>query len=268
MQMASNPERIGQLKMAAEFCLFDKKLVSSGNSSIVWGLLNALFGASFLTRGNNWGAVSLVLGLALIAVGIYERKVRDPKVIIVSAATLAVLALWNFALIALSAFGNTQSTLGGRRLYWAIAQAWGAWATWKTYSTYKTLHEKADPSTVQQMREYLAEVKKTKPEQSLDLVEFESGGFPESVRCYRLKPVEDLYFVAWYKKQFGSLQLEGIDFVLRQEVLLTPKDGTWSSKKIKTRVQLGPLMLEKVSITPEMAMRINPAARAMALGNT
>src|SRR5947209_52958 len=119
MQMASSPERIGQLKMAGEFCMFDKKLLSSGNSSIVWGLLNSVFGASFLLRGNNWGAVSLVLGLTLIAVGVYERKVRDPKVIIVSAATLAMLALWNFALIALIALGNTQSALGGRRLYWA-----------------------------------------------------------------------------------------------------------------------------------------------------
>jgi hypothetical protein len=35
VRMASSAERIGQLKLAGEFCLFDKKLVSSGNSSIV-----------------------------------------------------------------------------------------------------------------------------------------------------------------------------------------------------------------------------------------
>jgi hypothetical protein len=33
-------------------------------------------------------------------------------------------------------------------------------------------------------------------------------------------------------------------------------------------VQLGPLKLDKVIITPDMALRINPAARMMALGAT
>jgi hypothetical protein len=40
------------------------------------------------------------------------------------------------------------------------------------------------------------------------------------------------------------------------------------SKKIKAIVQLGPLKLEKVSVTPDMAERINPAARGLALGGT
>jgi hypothetical protein len=40
------------------------------------------------------------------------------------------------------------------------------------------------------------------------------------------------------------------------------------SKKIKATVQLGPTNLQKISIAPEMAMRINPAARAVALGTT
>ena len=267
--MASSKERIEQLRLAAEFCLFDKKLLSSGNSSIVWGLLNALLGASLLSRSNNWGAVSLVLGLALIATGLYERRVRDPKVITVSAATLAGLALWNLAVIGLAAIGHTPSALSGRRLYWAIAQALGAWATWKTYSTYKTLHEKTDRITAEQVRGYIGEMKKARPDQSLDLVEFESNaGFVQGTKCYRLRPIDDLYLVALYKKQFRSLQLEDINFVQRQEVLLTPKDGNWSGKKIKARVQLGPLTLEKVSITPEMATRLNPAARAMALVST
>ena len=39
-------------------------------------------------------------------------------------------------------------------------------------------------------------------------------------------------------------------------------------KKIKAIVQLGPLRLDKVTITPDMAERINPAARVMALGST
>jgi hypothetical protein len=267
--MASDPERLKRLAVAGSFCLFDKKLRSSGNGSIVWGVLNVLIGAGILAGNDSWGAVSLLFGLGLIAAGIYERKVRDPKVIIISAATLAGLALWNFTLIILAAADKAQLALGGRTLYWAIAQAWGAYATWKTYSTYKTLREQSDPITVEQVRGYIDELKKAKPDQTVDLIEFElNAGFVKGTQRYRLKPVNDLYFAAQYKAQLGTLQLEEVSFVPRGEVLLTTGGEKWMSKKIKASVQLGPLKLEKVSITPEMATRINPSAQAMALGST
>jgi hypothetical protein len=267
--MAGDPERVKRLGLAGSFCLFDNKLRSSGNSSIVWGLLNLFIGIAVVTADGKWGLVSLLLGAALVAAGVYERTVRDPKVIIISAATLALLALWNFALIGLAALGKVEVALGGRTLFWAIAQAWGALATWKTYSTYKMLREKSDPLTVQQVRGYIDELKKVKPGQSVDLVEFDvNAGFVEGTKRYRLKPIEDLYLAARYKSQLGSLQLEEISFVPRNEVTLTPEGGKWMSKKIKAIVQLGPLKLEKVSITPDMAERINPAARVMALAST
>jgi hypothetical protein len=267
--MASDPQRVEQFTMAGSFCLFDKKLPSSGNASIVWGALNLLIGGALIAANDNWGAVGLLLGLALIAAGVYERTVRDPKVIIISAATLAVLAVWNFALIGLAAMGKAHLAVGGRTLFWAIAQAGGAYATWKTYSTYKMLLEKSDPLTVQQVRGYLDELKKAKPEQSVDLVQFEvNAGFVQGTKRYRLKPMEDLYLVARYKMQLGSSKLEEIDFVLRNQVTLTPEGEKWMSKKIKASVQLGPLKLEKVTITPDMAARIDPAARMISLGTT
>jgi hypothetical protein len=267
--MPSDPQRIEQLTVAGSFCLFDKKLRSSGNSSIVWGVLNLLIGGAVLAANNIWGAVSVLLGLSLIAAGVYERRVRDPKVIIISAATLAGLALWNFTLIGLAAMGKVHLALGGRTFYWAIAQAWGAYVTWKTYSTYETLLEKSDPLTVQQVREYIDELNKAKPEQSVDLVQFEvNAGFVQGTKRYRLKPVENLYLAARYKSQFGSLQLEEVGFVPRNEVTLTPEGEKWMSKKMKASVQLGPLKLDKVIISPDMASRINPAARVTSFSTT
>jgi hypothetical protein len=267
--MASDPQRVERLALAGSFCLFDKKLSSSGTSSIVWGLINLLIGGVVIAQNNNWGAVSLVLGLALIAAGIYERRVREPKVIIISAATLAVLALWNFMLIALAAMGKMQLVLGGRTLFWAIVQAGAAYATWKTYSTYKMLLEKSDPLTVQQVRECVNELKKAKPGQSMDIVQFDANsGFLRSTKRYRLKPIEDLYLVARYRTQFGSLNLEEVNFVQRSEVTLTLEGEKWMSKKIKAAVQLGPLKLDKISITPDMASRISPGARVTSLGTT
>jgi hypothetical protein len=267
--MASDTQRLEQLKLAGAFCLFDKKLRSSGNSSIVWGLLNLLIGGVVIAQHNNWGAVSLILGLALIVAGVYERNVRDPKVIMISAATLGGLALWNFTLIGLAAMGKAHLALGGRTLFWAIAQAWGAYATWNTYSVYKMLQQKSDPLTVQQVREYLVELNKTKAEQSVDLIQFEvNAGFVEGTKRYRLKPVEDLYLAARYKSQLGSLQLEEINFIRRSEVTFASEGEKWMSKKIKASVQLGPLKLDRVTITPDMALRINPSAAVISLGQT
>jgi len=267
--MASDPQRVERLCVAGSFCLFDKKLRSSGNSSIVWGLLNLVIGVALIAGKSNWGAVSLLFGLALVAAGIYERTVRDPQVIIISAATMAVLALWDFTLIGMAAMGKVHLIAGGRTLFWAIAQAWGAYATWKTYSTYKTLLEKSDPLTVQQVRIYVDELKKSKPEQSVDLIQFEvNAGFAQGTKRYRLKPVEDLYLAVRYKSQLGSLQLEEVNFVPRSEVTLSAEGEKWMSKKIKASVQLGPLKLDKVTITPAMAARINPTARAISIGHT
>ncbi len=53
--MTTDPERIKRLEVASAFCLFDKKLRSSGNGSIVWGVLNLSLGACCwqqMTRGS------------------------------------------------------------------------------------------------------------------------------------------------------------------------------------------------------------------------
>ncbi len=119
--------------------------------------------------------------------------------------------------------------------------------------------------TVEQVRGYIDELKKVKPEQSVDLVEFDANaGFLQGTKRYRLKPVEDLYLAARYKAQLGSLQLEEVNFFPRSEVSLSAEGEKWMSKKIKASVQLGSLKLEKVSITPDMAARINPSVTVIA----
>jgi hypothetical protein len=254
-------DRIKRLETAGQFCLFDKKLRSSGNSSMIWGVLNLAIGGLSLAAHSNWAIVSVLLGAALVAAGAYERKVRDPKVIIISAGTLAGLAIWNFTLIGLAASGRVELALGGRTLYWGIAQAIGAYATWKTYNTYKVLRDESDPATVQQVRGYIDEVIKGKPSERLDLVEFDvNAGFVQGTNRYRLMPVEDLYLAARYKSQLGSLKLEEVMFVPRNSVTLTSQGEKWMSKKVKASIQLGPLKLDKVVIHPEMATRVNPGA--------
>jgi hypothetical protein len=267
--MASDPQRMHRLGLGAEFCMFDKKLRSSGNASIIWGILNLLLGGLLVVANDYWGGVSLLLGIGLIAAGFYQRTVRHAEVIIISAATLAVLALWNFTLLILSVMGKVELTLGGRTFYWAIAQAWGAIATWKTYSSYESLLQESDPTTVEQVRGYVSELKKAKPQQTLDLIEFAANaGFLEGTHRYRLKPFDDLYLIARYKLQFRSAKLEEISFIPRSEVTLIPVSGDWSDNKIRASIQLGPRKVKSVTITPDMALRINPSARANVVGTS
>lgn len=259
-------DRIKRLETAGQFCLFDQKLRSSGNSSIIWGILNLMIGAIGLAAHNSWAIVIVVLGIALVVAGGYERTVRDPRVIIISAGTLAGLAVWNVTLIALAAAGRVNLALGGRTVYWAIAQAIGAYATWKTYSTYKVLKAESDPSTVEHVRGYIDESNKARPSERLDLIEFEvNAGFVQGTKRYRLTPVEDLYMAARYKSQFGSLTLEEVAFVPRNSVTLSSQGEKWMSKKIKASVQIGPLKLDNVTIQPDMARRVNPGAPVAAV---
>lgn len=264
--MASSSERLKQLQIAGAFCVFDKKLRSSGTASIVWGAINLLIGVLAVFRNTGWGSVSLILGFGLVIAGIYERTVRDPKVILISAGTLAALALWHFALIVLAATGKVDLALGGRTLYWGIAQAAGAFATWKTYSTYKALRDDSDPLTVEQVRGYLEELKKAKPSESVHVIEFDvNAGFLQATRRYRLLPVEDQFLAAMYKVELGTVGLEGVTFVPRNAVTLCAERGKWTSKKVKASVQLGPLTLQRVSIAPEMVLRMNPGAQTVSV---
>jgi len=262
--MSTAPERLKQLQIAAALCIFDKKLRSSGTSSIIWGTINLLIGALSVSKNAAWGSVSLILGFGLVVAGIYERTVRDPKVIVISAGTLAVLALWHLALFALSATGKVDLAIGGRTLYWGIAQAAGALATWKTYSTYKALRDKSDLLTVEQVRGYIEELKKVNASESVHVIEFDvNAGFLQATRRYRLLPVEGQFLAARFKVELGTIGLEDVTFVQRDAVTLSVEGGKWTSKKVKASVHLGPLLLQKASITPEMALRINPAAQTV-----
>jgi len=54
-------------------------------------------------------------------------------------------------------------------------------------------------------------------------------------------------------------------FVPRNEVTITPEGEKFMSKKMKAMVRLGASTISNVSITPEMAARIDPTLRAISL---
>ena len=122
-------------------CTYDRQLNSSGKGTIGWGVFSFAIGL-FITLNGGWGWINLGFGLLLIATGIYEMKVREPKVIRVSAAVLGLLAVWNIAAIVLSAYFHTRFI--GHGLWIGIAQIFGATSTWKQYDAYAKLRQAAD----------------------------------------------------------------------------------------------------------------------------
>ena len=62
--------------------------------------------------------------------------------------------------------------------------------------------------------------------------------------------------------------MEEVNFVQRNEVTLDLEGEKWMSKKMKATVQLGSQKLDKVSITPDMVSRINPATNLASFSST
>lgn len=152
MQQAQAPattgsSRIEKLNVAAALHQFDKSLNRSAWESLGWGAFSALIGWAQLARNARFGWVNLIFGGLLMVVGLYEKRVREARVIKVSAATLAFLGLWNLTGFIMAIM--EQSRVVGHA--WVAAlQLFGAWTTYKSYSQYAALLANSDPATNQE----------------------------------------------------------------------------------------------------------------------
>jgi hypothetical protein len=59
-----------------------------------------------------------------------------------------------------------------------------------------------------------------------------------------------------------------VSFAPRSDVTVIVEGEKWMSKKMKATVQLGSQKLDKVSITPDMVSRINPATNLASFSST
>jgi len=134
---ANSPERRKRLQIAGAFCVFDKKLRSRGTSSILWG------------------------------------TVRDPKVILISAGTLAVLALWNLALIVLAAIGKTGLALWKQNSLLGNCPGRSSARYVEDLQPVQSSARRVGPLTVEQVRDTWKSSKKAKPKGSVHMIEFD-----------------------------------------------------------------------------------------------
>jgi hypothetical protein len=253
--------RFRALNRAAEFTTFDKSLTSSGRSSIFWGAINLVLAAVLLSSGNRFGVVDAALGTLLVASGIYEMKVRDARVIKISALTLAFLAVWNLGGIALAFATNSRVVFGAHSIWWGIAQAYGAVNTWRSYSAYEALKREADEYLCGRIRESAEHLRSCAPKQTVDVVEFKlTAGFGENEKWVRMMPFEDAVLVGEYTSTFNRLKLLGLGCTSADVVQVEPVGEKWMSKKLKARIRLGDRVIDKAEIDPEMLSRLEALA--------
>ena len=246
-------ERFERLNVAAALRGFDQALVRDAKVTIGWGLFAMIIGAIFLATGR-FGWINLIFGLALVTQGIYEMKVREPRVIIVAAATLGLLAIWNMASLVAAAFLHTR--LGGHPIA-GILQAVGAWTTYGSYSLYAALLAKSDPGTKQELVALMEHIKTVDPCLAHDVAQFEVRNFIDPLQVWRIKSFDGLLLFVKSEEVLGVTKFATECFLAqKQNVRLEIIGEKMFGERQKAVIYAGAHELKNVVITPGMAQKL------------
>jgi hypothetical protein len=218
-QMAMAPAtRLDKLNVAASLHVFDKTLDRSAWESLGWGAFSLVVGIFLLSTGR-FGWINLVFGLLIIIEGLYEKQVREPKVIKVSAATLGLLGVWNLAVFILAAMAKSRF-VGGHPVV-AVMQLLGAWNTYKSYAVYAALLAKSDPGANAEFKALLDQLKNADPKTAPDVAEFTVSKFGSNDVRWRVRSVDGLIFFLGNEVILGRKQSKPTCmFVPREQVKL------------------------------------------------
>jgi len=248
----ANAGRLDKLNSAALLYNFHKKLDRSAWESMGWGAFTLAIALFVFSRGG-FGWVHLAFGILLIAEGIYEKQVREPKVIKVAAATLGLIGLWNLALLVLSIV--TQTRIIGVSPLVSIIQLAGAWSTYKSYAVYAALMASVDPATNAEFKAMFDELKSANPAGSPDVVEFTSSKFLKNDIRWRVRRMDGFLFLMGNETGLGKKPQVTCLFLERGNVRLEILGEKMFGSKQKVSVTAGDLKL-KGTMTAEMSQRM------------
>lgn len=247
--------RIDKLNVAAALHEFDRALNRGAWESLGWGAFSVGIGVILLyTTAHLVGWVNLAFGFLLIAEGLYEKRVREPKVIMVSASTLGLLGLWNL-------YGFVMAMVSNARYVghpWvAIVQLVGAWRTYSSYSKYAALVAASDPATNMEFASILDQVQTSDPASTPDMVEFTASKFGKNDMRWRARRMHDgdLIFFLGNEVVLGRKKSKPTCFfVQRQQVRFEITGEKMFGRKQKAAITAGDQQW-KATIAPEMAQK-------------
>ena len=250
----SGTSRLDKLNVAAALHGFDKSLQRSAWGSLGWGAFSLVIG-TFLLQGSRFGWINVGFGLLLIVEGIYELRVREPRVIKVAAATLGILGLWNLSVVILALIAGSK-VAGGHPLV-ALLQLFGAWTTYQSHAVYAGLLAASDPGANEEFKLLLDQLKNADPATDPDVVEFTSSKFGDKDVRWRIRSMPGFMFLMGNEVLLGRKQQSQphCSFVLPADLKVEITGGKLFGNKQKAIVTAADTQL-KVTIAPEMAAKL------------
>lgn len=244
------PSRIEKLNVAASLHQFDRALNRSAWGSLGWGAFCIVIGWVLLSRNPLGGWLNIGVGALLMIEGLYEKRVREPKVIVVAAATLGILGLWNLTGLIIGLMTHTRVT--GHPVA-AILQLAGAWTTYAAYSTYATLLSSSDPGTNLEFSNLVEQLKTADPATAPEIVEFTSHKFGNNDVRWRAKRVDDLFLFLGNELMLGRKQSKvTCFFVPRRQVKIDITGEKMFGRNQKATITIGTSQL-KATIGADIA---------------
>jgi hypothetical protein len=213
------PPTVGEIQdfqLAADYNIV-RKSRGMGVGSIVWGAINLFVG--WLTfYGDIFSWLLLLLGFSLIVEGTWICFKPSPKGFLVDGIFLLIIGVWNIVitindfivwsqLVGRYYYLSTPSvafiTIGVMQIFWSVFSI-------KRYQRFsKTPSQKPDPNVSSRVDEILESMKKAKPREVYDLIEFTGANTNWKGRLFGdvavlagvsgwiWKSVGDVAFVPW-----------------------------------------------------------------------
>ena len=248
----SATSRLDRLNIAAALLDFDQSLKRSAWGSLGWGIFSLAAGI-WLVLNNRFGWINVAFGLLLMLEGLYEMRVREPKVIQVAAATLGILALWNLSALLLAIAGFR---VAGAHPLVAFGQLLGAWMTYKSYADYAALLAESDPGMNEELKMLIHQLKNADPANDPDVVEFISSRFSDSEIRWRVRSMPGSLFFMGNEMFFGRRRSKATClFVPPADVKIEITGEKTFGNKQKAVVTAAGLRLKAI-FTPEMAQKL------------
>jgi len=248
-------ERLSRLNECLEVLVFDRELLLRGRIHIIIGLINLMNGILQIVKSHPKGYFMSGLGLFLITYGIYETKIRKPYIFKLAAFTMGLTTLWYLGNLIYELFFATHTIPDYLTLYIIITNAYVTFITWKTYFTYKMHFDRADPETMNEVRQYLKQAQDIDPDLREDVMVFNIDTFIGSRYTWRLVPVEDVILCLGFKKDMHKY-LEVTEFITTESIRVELLGEKFMSKNMQAKVTIDKTVIEEVTIEPEMLSRM------------
>jgi len=245
------------LNHAGALHLLRRNLGSAGLSSIIWGIVwTVLFGLALPVAPTPLNVAYFLIGLALIAEGVYVRQKPSASAIRVEAVTLGALGLlgiFRFATALVATSQGQHKSIIGNPLF-ALIMIFNAYQSWAAQKVYTEAEQGTNPEAVATISRILEESKVKDASSSPNLIELKSRALITENPIWRILFENGVAYMTNWKP--GTKKVVSIAVVPQSTLMLQVESERWIGKNVNIRFLAGGALLgQKYEITPAMLER-------------